>query len=246
MSRFLLLSLLALALAAPAAAQDGPFVYISYAVCEPATVGAADAARAASGWDAALDTHVAAGRIASWGVKRHHSGGMWTRATYTLAPTLDGLMAFHETWQTELGRDHAAAQKAVRASCTQHVDYIWRVVATSVAPGQAGRNRPPYDGTTFFACGQPGLDRADALVREAFAPALDAMVREGAIGSWSWLAHVMGGQFTRMLIMDTASPTATVHAWERLGEGIDAAASTEFDTLCPTHQDYIWGVTSSR
>jgi hypothetical protein len=233
------------ALAAPALAQDGPFVYISYATCDPATLADADAAFARD-YAPALNARVAAGDIIAWGRKRHSDGGSWTRANYTVAPTIDALMAFQESWQAEVGRTHTAARAALWASCPSHEDYIWRIVATSVAPSRVGRDRAPYDGTTFFACAQGGLDRADALIREAFAPRLDAMVRDGAITSWAWLAHVMGGSYTRMLIMDTTSPTATVHAWERLGEGISAPAGTEFDTLCPTHQDYIWAISSSR
>lgn len=246
MKRILFLAFLTFALAAPALAQDdGPFVYISYATCDPATVADADAAFTRD-YEPALNAHVAAGDITAWGRKRHSDGGSWTRASYTIAPTTDALMAFQETWQAEIGRDHTAARAALWASCARHEDYVWRIAATSVAPGQVGRDRAPYDGTTLLACDQAGRDRADALFREAFVPALDAMVSEGAITSWTWLAHVMGGTYTRMLIMDTPSPTATVHAWERLGEGIEAAASTEFDTLCPAHQDYIWGITGSR
>ncbi len=244
----ILLALLPLALAAPALAQDtpGPYVYASYSVCEPATVAAADAARAASGWNAALDAHVAAGDISAWGAMAHSDGGAWTRATYTVAPTLAALMAFQTTWQAELGRDHVAARTAVRTSCTQHTDYIWRLVASSAAPSEAGGDRAPFGGSTYMQCGQAGLARADALFREAVAPTLDALVRDGAISRWTWQAHVMGGAFTRMLVLDTASALAAVQAMERVGAGASAAAMTEFSTLCPTHQDYVWGVQSSR
>ena len=151
---------LALALAAPAApahAQNataqtaGPFVYASYNVCEPATVDAADAARA--GMTTALNAHVAAGRISAWGWLTHSDGGVWTRASYTVAPTLEALMAFQDTWQAELGRDHAAARTAIRTSCTQHADYIWRFLASSAAPSEAGGNRAPFGGTTYMQCG---------------------------------------------------------------------------------------------
>jgi hypothetical protein len=247
MHRFFLLALLSLALSASAFAQDddGPFVYASYSVCEPATVADADDAFTRD-YEPALNAHVASGDLAAWGRLTHSDGGVWTRATYTIAPTLDALMAFQDTWQDELERDHAAARTTIRTSCTQHVDYVWRVVASSRAPGEVARNRPPFGGSTYFQCGQAGLDRADALVREHFAPNLNAMVRDGVISNWTWQAHVMGGPFTRMLVMDTDSPLATLRAWERLGDGIDEDASTEFDTLCGTHQDYIWGVSSSR
>ena len=176
----------------------------------------------------------------------HHSGGAWTRATYTVAPTLDALMTFQDTWQAEVGRDHAAARTASRTSCTQHVDYIWRLVASSAPPSEAGGNRAPFGGSTYMQCGAGGLARADALFREHFAANLDAMLRDGAISRWTWQAHVMGGAFTRMLVLDTATALATVQAMARVGDGVDAAALAEFSTLCPTHQDYVWGNTSSR
>ena len=246
MTRFLILSIVALGLALPARAQaDGPYVYISYATCDPGAVADADAAFTRA-YVPALDAHVAAGDLTAWGYKRHSDGGPWTRAFYTLAPTLDGLMGFQETWQAELGRDHAAARAAIGTACTRHEDYIWRVVGTSVATSRVGRDRAPNDGTTFFACGVGGLDRADALFGAGVEPALDAMVDDGTIQSWAWLAHVMGGSFTRMLIMDTASPTATVHAWEALNERADGDALAEFAALCPSHQDYIWSITSAR
>ena len=245
MNRSFLFPLLALALAAPALAQDsGPYVYATYNVCEPATVAAVDAAR--PGLNAALDAHVAAGDISAWGVLAHHSGGAWTRATYTVAPTLAALMTFQDTWQAEVGRDHAAARTASRTSCTQHVDYIWRLVASSAPPSEAGGNRAPFGGSTYMQCGAGGLARADALFREHFAANLDAMLRDGAISRWTWQAHVMGGAFTRMLVLDTATALATVQAMQRAGDGVDAAALAEFSTLCPTHQDYVWSNTSSR
>ena len=40
-----------------------------------------------------------------------------------------------------------------------------------------------------------------------------------------------------------AALTASYQAAARAG---DAAALAEFNTLCPTHQDYVWGNTSSR
>lgn len=245
MNRSLLLSLLALAFAVPAAAQDGPFVYATYLECDPAGLADVDAART-NALDPALNAHVAAGDIMAWGWIAHHTGGRWNRANYYVAPTLDALLAFNESWQDEVGRDHPEARTTNQTTCRVHEDYIWRVVATSRAPGEVARNRPPANGSTYFRCNQAGLDRADAIVRESFAPVLDGLVREGMIASWTWQAHVMGGAFTRLLVIDAATQMDVLRAIERYGERMENRAGAEFDELCPSHQDYLWNVSSSR
>jgi hypothetical protein len=245
MHRFLLLSLLAIALTLPALAQDdGPYVYATYLECDPA--GGADVDAARDAYVPALDAHVAGGDIQAWGWKTHHTGGHWNRMSYFVAPTLDGLMAFQDAWQAEIGRDHPAARDALRSACRSHDDYIFRVVAASRARNEVGGDRSATDVSTLFRCSQGGLDRADALVEEAFAPVLDALVREGAIASWGWLAHVMGGDFTRLLVLDGETHAANLRALDLLGDRVEERVNDEFDALCPSHQDYLWNVRSSR
>jgi hypothetical protein len=244
MHRFLL-SLLVLALAAPALAQDdGPYVYASYLECDPTALADLTAAMN-DDFAPALDAHVAAGDLTAWGWISHHTGGYWNRAAYLIAPTLDELMAFNDAWQDEMGQDLPEAAATLRRVCHRHEDYIWRVVATSRTPDEVGRSRPAAGASTYFRCNQGGLDRADDLVRDAFAPVLNGFVEDGTLTSWTWQAHVMGGAFTRLLVMDADSHTDLLHAYEQLGDQVDDGANEEFGELCPSHQDYLWNVRSS-
>src|SRR5688500_15732339 len=109
MSRLALPALVALAVTSAATAQDGPYLYATYFECDPAAVATADARDGVSN---ALNAHVDAGDIVGWGWSAHHTGGTWDRVSYFIAPTLDDVLSFQDSWQTEVGRDHAAARDA--------------------------------------------------------------------------------------------------------------------------------------
>ncbi len=241
MSRTTLFAFLALMLAPAAVAQDGPYLYATYLECDPATVGAVDSGRA--GVNDALNAHVDGGDIIGWGWNAHHTGGTWDRVAYFLAPTLDALLTFQDSWQAEYGRDHAASRDAARRSCPEHVDFIWRQIASSTG-GRAGA-RAPASYSTYFACDRARLERADEIML-ATAPAMNAMVADGSLTSWRWLSHVLGGNFARLLVLDGPTHAGVVNANIRMSESGDADDMAEFTDICGSHQDYLWAVDAWR
>jgi hypothetical protein len=243
MSRLILMALAALSFATTAVAQDGPYLYATYFECDPATVASVDAGR--EGLNNALNAHVDAGRIVGWGWSGHHTGGTWDRVGYFIAPTLDAVLTFQDSWQTEVGRDHAAARDALRRACPEHVDYIWHQLAASQSGERVGA-RAPASYSTYFGCDRSRLDRADEIVRGSAATALNAMVADGSLSAWRWHGHVLGGNFARLLVLDAPTHADVIRANNRLGEDMDAEDLAELTDICGNHQDYLWVVSASR
>jgi len=240
-----LTSLVLLALSTPAVAQDGPYLYVTYFECDPAEVAALDAVRTST-VNPALDAHVATGSIMAWGWISHHTGGLWSRANYYVAPTLERLMTFHDSWQVQIA-GLSDARAVNQRACPRHVDYIWRQIASST--GREAGNRPATGASTYFQCGPARLGRADEIVRDAFAPILDELIEEGALSAWRWHGHVMGGAFNRLLVLDGDTHMANLRAIERFNDRIaerQERAGTEFSEICAMHQDYMWNLQGSR
>lgn len=241
MSRIILAAFVGLAIANAAGAQDGPYLYATYFECDPATVAGADAR---DGINNALNAHVDAGRIIGWGWNGHHTGGTWDRVSYFLAPTLDAVLTFQDSWQTEVGRDHAAARDALRRACPEHVDFIWQQLASSPSGVRGARAEASY--STYFGCDRSRLDRADEIVRGSAASALNAMVADGSLTAWRWLGHVLGGNLARLLVLDGPSHAGLIRANNRLGEDMDVEDLAELTDICGNHQDYLWVTGASR
>jgi hypothetical protein len=241
MSRIIAAALAAITLGTAAHAQDGPYLYASYFECDPSLVGGIDR----SGVDAALNAHADAGDILGWGWSGHHTGGTWDRVHYFIAPTLDDVLEFQDAWGTELGENHTAARDALRRACPEHVDMIWRQIASSQST-ETVSERAPASYSTYFACDRSRLDRADELVQGSMARALNAMVADGSLSAWRWHGHVLGGNTARLLVLDAPTHAAAIRANMRIGEEVSEAEGDEFTDICGNHQDYLWVVIASN
>jgi len=108
----------------------------------------------------------------------------------------------------------------------------------------------PYSYATYFQCDPSREARADALVREAFAPVFDQRLADKRVTAWGWLAHNLGGQWRRVSYLVAPSRDALLDAQSGIAAEMRARrapAWTEFNSICSTHDDYIWrGVASSQ
>lgn len=96
---------------------------------------------------------------------------------------------------------------------------------------------------TYFKCDPAGEARADEIIKRNYAPHYDAAVAAGEIASWRWLAHFIGGEWRRALLLTTSNIDDLLDASGALGEIIEEAtpeAGRAFTEVCPDHEDYIW------
>jgi hypothetical protein len=120
-------------------------------------------------------------------------------------------------------------------------------VFASTAWAQEEEKATTFTYATYFYCDPNGEDRADEIVKTLNAPVYDALVKEGKITGWGWLAHHTGGKWRRIQYYQAPSIAGLLDAQEEMGkrlDGVDAAADKEFSQACNSHDDYIWEVES--
>jgi hypothetical protein len=238
----LFVSVLMLAAAiAPAVAQDEdaakPYVYATYYECDATRLGEIDdlMKKTAPLYDEAK----AAGDLANWGWGRHHTGGKWRRFFFgagsdaaALMDTLDAL--------AEKSSEVEGAEKFSEI-CGEHVDYLWRQVATS--PVSAVENPGSVGVSQYYKCSFNDEAFADEIVEGHFAEVFDAHVGEGKLTSWSWLSHQIGGEFRRLLAMRAGNRADLLDTWGSIVQALDkeqGGALRKFSDICFAHEDYLW------
>ena len=90
---------------------------------------------------------------------------------------------------------------------------------------------------------------ADEIVKTAIAPILNRHVESGDISSWSWLEHSVGGWYRRALVLDAADYKAILNYWNKLWPEVEAEHPEllrEFGSICDTHSDYVWDLSTSQ
>jgi hypothetical protein len=105
-----------------------------------------------------------------------------------------------------------------------------------------GRDRTTVAMSTYFVC-DGGENEADAIVKAAIGPLMNAHVKEGKIASWNWLQHIAGGKYRRLLVIDGKDHTAVLEYWNALTQALDEAhpeLAQRFTEICDSHSDYIW------
>lgn len=100
----------------------------------------------------------------------------------------------------------------------------------------------PFIYATYFECDPSREARADALMRTSFFPIFDRHLADKQLLAWGWLAHGLGGHWRRVGYMVGPSRDAVLDAQGSILKGMRARgkAFTEFTSICPTHEDYIW------
>ncbi len=177
------------------------------------------------------------GKINGWGWLAHHTGGKWRRVQYHSAGSLGELLAAQSWINEQAGDDDLAAERGM--ACEAHDDYIWKGVA-----GSDGGDRGEAVFSVYYVCDESREERADEIVKSAFAPVFDRYVSEGKLNSWGWLSHWVGGKYRRLHTMSAADhETLLATRDEVLGELFDdSEVGDEFTGICGSHADYMWNV----
>ena len=241
-----LLVLLTLAVAAlPAMAQDekaDSFVYATYFYCDVAGQERADEIVKANGAPV-FDAAVADGTITGWGWLSHHTGGKWRRIRYHVAPSVEKLLETLESLNGKVAEKNEAAAEEFSQICGAHDDYIWQQKHSSGGLADQGRGTAGF--SVYHVCKMSKESRADEIVEETLAPLFNAQVKAGNFSSWGWNTHVVGGKYRRLA-------TYTAPSFDKLIAGRAAVIATliekhsdaadEFNSICTSHQDYMWNI----
>lgn len=110
------------------------------------------------------------------------------------------------------------------------------------APAQEA-DSPAYAYVTYFDCDAALEFRADEIIARNYKPHYDAAVEAGEILSWSWLAHYVGGEWRRVLLLTAPDMETLLAAAGALGEAIlqtTPQSGRDFTEVCGSHVDYIW------
>lgn len=220
------------------------YVYSTYFICNTADLGVAD--EIVREINAPLyDAAVKAGEITAWGWMAHHTGGVWRRALYYIAPSIDELLDASDSIGAAADEAAPEAGRVFSEACPSHEDYIWQT-APGTGGNNAGGNRGSAGFSVYFKCDSTREERADELVAKTLGPIYQKHVDAGHLTSWGWLQHNVGGKWRRAL-----TSTATDHKTmmktrdaivEEMTSGRTEKAATEFDGICNSHQDYMWDV----
>jgi hypothetical protein len=224
-----------------------PYVYGIYFECDVARQEIADEIMElvmAPAFDAAVDS----GTVTSWGWLSHHTGAKWRRLLYHSASDLDALFAALASVNESIDERHPELGRLFSEICGTHEDYVWRSV-TGSRGGNVGTDRGDAGFSVYMECDMTREARADEIVKEVFAPIFDRHVTAGELMSWGWMEHVIGGVYRRIWTMSAADHSALLKARTAIiGEMTEAdqEASQEFDSICGSHQDYMWDIVHEK
>ena len=215
------------------------FTYATYLYCDTSKEDAADADAAKN--VATMDKLVEDGVITGWGWMAHHTGGQWRRINYYNATSIQGLfdgqVAIGEALTAANGED----DEGDGGACPRHDDYIWQ--AENGGGGDDGRGEAGF--SVYYTCDIVREGRADEIVDEYVAPIMNKLVEDGALSSWGWSSHVIGGKYRRLQTM-TAPDHKTLLAGRAaaLDEvyAENSALGGEFAEICGPHTDYMWNI----
>ena len=241
---------LALLMCAPVLLADSHekpdrFTYATYFYCNAGMEDAADAyvKRNAEVYDQMVED----GEMLGWGWLSHHTGGKWRRIQWHQNDSLEGAVAATAAMgaavTAKFGEEDEAGA-AFAAACPQHDDYVWQVT-----DGMSGVDRGTVGFSVYHRCDIAREERADEIVAEHVAPALNKMVEEGKLTSWGWQSHVIGGGIRKVQTMSAkdiptllAARTASIEAIY----GEDDKVGEEFVDICGPHVDYIWNMVHEK
>jgi hypothetical protein len=228
--------------AAVSSAQDTKtYIVGTYYRCNEATENRADAIY--KGTIAPLvKKQIDAGHLVGSGWARHWMGGEWRRLEYLAGTDLGAIIAAREAIIGELMGSQAKLNEEFSAICSSHDDYIWTSVASSQPLDAVARERSKVAMSTYFVCDSHERE-ADAIVKTAFAPVLNAHVKEGKIARWNWMEHMAGGKYRRLLVLDGADHKSMLSYWNAFSQALEASQpelGRRFTEICQSHTDYVW------
>lgn len=220
------------------------YAYATYFICEPDGESRADEIIQTS-FKPHYDAAVEQGDIRGWTWMQHYVGGKWRRALVLIADDLNSLLDASGALGEIISANTPEAGRAFSSICSSHEDYIWNAVddtggvAITERRGEAGFS-------VYMQCDMAKEERADEIVREVFAPIYTRHLGEDALTSWNWLSHNVGGKWRRVLILGAADHKTLMKEraaiLAEMGDRKVERSLREFNTICGTHQDYMWDI----
>lgn len=121
---------------------------------------------------------------------------------------------------------------------------------TAQAQAQEEQKQPStYIYSTYFKCDMALQERADAIEQQTDQPAFEAVVADGTLSSWGWLAHHTGGQWRRAEYFSASSLETLLDVEKKMGDQRETKykkLGTEFAKICSSHDDYIWKAVAGK
>lgn len=120
-------------------------------------------------------------------------------------------------------------------------------LSASMVPAQDAQ---PVAFGTYYRCNEATESRADEIYKELIEPAIEMQKQEGHLTAHGWGRHWMGGSWRRIgyiVAPDLESMVAARNGYFEAITGDNPNALEEFNTICSSHDDYIWqAVTGSQ
>jgi len=115
-----------------------------------------------------------------------------------------------------------------------------------VAPALHAQETPStFVMATYYRCVQGDASRADALYKEHVMPLVKAEQAAGRITGYGWQKHWSGGDWRRIEYVVGTDMDKMLDSRAAVIKAMEAPehskASDEFDRICSSHDDYVWG-----
>jgi hypothetical protein len=220
------------------------FVYATYFECDVSRQDRVDDI-VNTAYAPAYDAAVKAGTISSWGWMAHQTGGTWRRVLYYSAAGLDALVDAPESINPKIAEINPSAHLFFGEICNSHDDYIWQVGSGSKGEGVIATDRGKVGMSVYFDCDMSREERADEIVEKTLGPIYNKHVSAGGITSWGWLKHYVGGKWRRVATTTATDVKTLLAARNAIFAEVNEKAKTasdEFNSICGSHQDYIWDI----
>lgn len=107
----------------------------------------------------------------------------------------------------------------------------------------AGQSQPSeiFIHARYFHCNQMIVDQADEAVANLYKSELNALLKEGVVGSWGWLAKKAGGEWARAGYLTGPTLKAVLAAGDELMLKTDWRSPVRAVAMaCSSSEDYIW------
>jgi len=185
--------------------------------------------------------HVDLGHLTGTLWLQHIQGGPWRRLWAVTGTDLNQMMDMREAIVQELNANNAAEMGELQAACSSHDDYIWIGVETS--PNTDPTTTGSASISAYHSCDMSREARADEIFAEVLAPLYQKHQDMGHLASWGYYSHRVGGLFRRLETMSGADHKTLLAMQDAIyteANEIDAAAMTEFRSICSSHSDYMW------
>jgi hypothetical protein len=188
-----------------------------------------------------VQRHVEMGHLTGTLWLQHSQGGAWRRIWATMGTDLNQMMDMRQAIVDELRENHPEAMADLQAACPSHDDYIW------IANENSANTDPDAVGgatlSAYHSCDMSREPEADAIFSRVLAPLYEKHTDMGHLASWGYYSHRVGGVFRRLETMSGADHKTLLAMQAAIydeANEVDAAAMTEFRSICSWHSDYLW------